>query len=318
MFVCFELYSCVLYYATMLIGRTIAIWPPNDGTFRDSDGVEYGPFSGPELRNLVDVGRVRRETPVRTDASSGSIAASAVKGLFPGWESDAPGPHSSEQAHESGGRPGLGSGVTPRRPTKEVQLEEIDVGGYPGHCTTSRARHQQRPGHRRAWSPGSWAGRSSRSSAQAAAIITGHIAMGQIERSDGREDGKILAVIGLVLGYIEAALLAAVTISLFLLGISIAGLLSFLFQQVEREGRRREMNPPRVERPRAVAPIAPPRNDPGDRPREVPKALGGEVDRAKSDDTMGAGGAEGPATRIVAIPGKRPKDPRLSCSAHGT
>jgi hypothetical protein len=38
------------------------------------------------------------------------------------------------------------------------------------------------------------------------AIITGHLAIGEIGRSGGRLTGKSLATIGLVLGYIELAL----------------------------------------------------------------------------------------------------------------
>ena len=46
-----------------------------------------------------------------------------------------------------------------------------------------------------------------------AAIIFGHVALGQIKRSGGRETGSGLAVAGLILGYCEIGLLLIVMIA---------------------------------------------------------------------------------------------------------
>jgi hypothetical protein len=46
-----------------------------------------------------------------------------------------------------------------------------------------------------------------------AAVIMGHIALGQINRSGGRESGSGLAIAGLVLGYLGVATLALVVLA---------------------------------------------------------------------------------------------------------
>src|SRR4051794_26365876 len=48
--------------------------------YRESDESECGPYSGAELRKLVQLGRVRRETLVRTDTSHGWAVAENVNG----------------------------------------------------------------------------------------------------------------------------------------------------------------------------------------------------------------------------------------------
>ena len=50
------------------------------------------------------------------------------------------------------------------------------------------------------------------------AVVLGHIALGQIKRTG--EEGRVLAIIGLVLGYI--ALVALVIVLIVVIGISIA------------------------------------------------------------------------------------------------
>ncbi len=56
------------------------------------------------------------------------------------------------------------------------------------------------------------------------AIITGHIALGQVRRSDGAETGEGLAIAGLVLGYLALAV-GFIALVMIVFGI---GLLAFL------------------------------------------------------------------------------------------
>jgi uncharacterized membrane protein YqjE len=44
------------------------------------------------------------------------------------------------------------------------------------------------------------------------AVIFGHLALGQIERSDGRQCGRGLAIAGLALGYIALTLMLVVVL----------------------------------------------------------------------------------------------------------
>ncbi|MDO5506091.1 MAG: DUF4190 domain-containing protein [Pseudoxanthomonas suwonensis] len=57
------------------------------------------------------------------------------------------------------------------------------------------------------------------------AIITGHVARGQLARAAGRESGDGLALAGLILGYLSLALLAAAIAFFVLLLFGGAGLL---------------------------------------------------------------------------------------------
>jgi len=53
------------------------------------------------------------------------------------------------------------------------------------------------------------------------AIVFGHLAIGQIRRSEGRLDGKGMAVAGLVMGYI--GLLLHIAVAIIFIAISICG-----------------------------------------------------------------------------------------------
>jgi hypothetical protein len=59
------------------------------------------------------------------------------------------------------------------------------------------------------------------------AIVTGHLALGQIRRSNGTETGEGLAIAGLVLGYLGLAV-AVMAVLFIILGILGIGLLAFL------------------------------------------------------------------------------------------
>ena len=86
------------------------------------------------------------------------------------------------------------------------------------------------------------------------AIVTGHIALKQIERSSGREDGKIMAVIGLILGYVEAVL-ALVASIMFLIAMATGlSLFSFFLRQVDLDAQRKAQERPKIESPRDVDP----------------------------------------------------------------
>ena len=58
------------------------------------------------------------------------------------------------------------------------------------------------------------------------AVITGHMARGEIKRSNGAQGGDALAIVGLILGYLH--LVTACVVPLLILGgvISIGGILS--------------------------------------------------------------------------------------------
>ena len=53
------------------------------------------------------------------------------------------------------------------------------------------------------------------------AVILGHMALREIERSEGKEEGRSLAIIGLVLGYIAivATIIGCAFVAIFILGI---------------------------------------------------------------------------------------------------
>lgn len=200
--------------------------------FRETDGSEYGPMSGPELRELTRSGRIRRETFVRTDASDRWVTASQVKGLFPDGRPN-PGPAAvtaSASRHQPYSQPRR---PTPNNPFALASL----ISGVLGWTLV----------------PVLGAG---------VAIVTGHIALRQIEASDGREDGKVLAVIGLILGYVEAVFLFVAAISLLLLGIGLSGFLGVFLHHAEKaakdEAKRRRMDPPKFEKPEVFAPFLPP------------------------------------------------------------
>jgi len=59
------------------------------------------------------------------------------------------------------------------------------------------------------------------------AIVTGHIGLNQIRRSNGAQQGEGLAIAGLILGYLGLAL-GLLAIFLVMLGILGIGLLAFL------------------------------------------------------------------------------------------
>jgi hypothetical protein len=215
--------------------------------YKESDGSECGPYSGGELRKLVQLGRVRRESLVRTDTSNGSIPAGNIHGLFTEPEEDMSAQYATMQMRD---------GVSARRndgPRKRPANDQSYEADYEDYGSPN-----YKPTHNVCAIASLVSGLLGWSFlpfvAAVVAIITGHIALKQIEESDAREDGKLMAMIGLILGYVQVAIAIVGIVTLCLLGIGLAGFFGAIWQSLPPQ----EIKPQNVNPPGAIGRLTPP------------------------------------------------------------
>ena len=255
--------------------------PAKQWFYQDNQGSEIGPFTGSQLRELVRIGRVRRETPVRADAGVRLIAARQIQGLFPEWEPEA-GPRREAVGAEGSRAPSRAGGFAEDQPFEEIDVHRSNPpqGSAPNNVLAIVSLISGVLG----WSFVPIFG-------AIVAIITGHIALKQIERSHGREDGKIMAIIGLILGYIEAVLVLVAAITLLTFGIGLAGFIGLVFHHAERESQRIDRERPGIESPAEPSTIVPPFPSvspaaPSTIVPPLPSVLGGFRETADAFDRM--------------------------------